>query len=103
MRRECYFVPFSYTVGPEFLRGQGHRSPARYDAVVSVTALHHLPLGDALRRLSAALRPGGVLAAIALPQPDLPRELPVELLAAAGHRALGATFIALRTAGRGDW
>lgn len=77
--------------------------PARYDAVVSVTALHHLPLGDALRRLSAALRPGGVLAAIALPHPDLPRELPVELLAAAGHRALGATFIALRTAGRGDW
>src|ERR1039457_2360828 len=30
-----------------------------YDAIVSVTALHHLPLDDALRRLSRALRPGG--------------------------------------------
>lgn len=57
----------------------------RYDAIVSVTALHHLPLDDALRRLSGALWPGGVLAAVALPRCDLPRELPAEVLAAAGH------------------
>jgi SAM-dependent methyltransferase len=74
-----------------------------YDAIVSVTALHHMPLGDALRHLSRALRPGGVLAAVALPRRDLARELPAELLAAAGHRALGAAFAVLRTSGRGGW
>jgi SAM-dependent methyltransferase len=75
----------------------------RYDAIVSVTALHHLPVEDALRRLSRALRPGGVLAAVALPRHDLPRELPVELLAATGHRVFGATFAVLRASGRGGW
>jgi SAM-dependent methyltransferase len=74
-----------------------------YDAIVSVTALHHLPLDDALRRLSRALRPGGVLAAVALPRPDLARELPAELLAAAGHRAFGAAFAVFRSSGRGGW
>ncbi|PXY34811.1 methyltransferase [Prauserella coralliicola] len=76
---------------------------AHYDAIVSVTALHHLPLHDALQRLSRALRPGGVLAAVALPRPDLPRELPAELLGATGHRLLGVGFGALRAAGRGEW
>jgi len=77
--------------------------PGTYDAIVSVTALHHLPVDDALRRLSSALRPGGVLAAVALPRRDLARELPVELLAAAGHRVLGATFAVLRAPGRDGW
>jgi hypothetical protein len=48
--------------------------------------------------LEAALRPGGVLAAIALPRPDLRHELPVEIVAAAGHRLLGAMFLA-----KGRW
>jgi SAM-dependent methyltransferase len=74
-----------------------------YDAIMSVTVLHHLPLDHALRRLSAALRPGGILAAIALPRRDLPRELPVELLAATSHRVLGAAFAVLRAPGHGDW
>jgi SAM-dependent methyltransferase len=74
-----------------------------YDAIVSVTALHHMPVGDALRRLSRALRPGGVLAAVALPRQDLARELPAELLAAAGHRVFGAAFVVLRASGRDDW
>jgi SAM-dependent methyltransferase len=75
-----------------------------YDAIVSVAALHHLPLDDALLRLSRALRPGGVLAVVALPRRDLARELPVELLAAAGHRALGVGFAVLRSSGGpGDW
>jgi len=63
-----------------------------YDAVFSISALHHMPLADALPRMAAALRPGGVLAAIALPRADLPRALPVELAAAAGHRLFGLAF-----------
>ena len=55
-----------------------------YDAIFSLSALHHMPLEDALVRMATALRPGGVLAAIALPRIDLPREIPVELVAAPG-------------------
>ena len=70
-----------------------------YDAVFSVSALHHMPLKDSLSVLEAALRPGGVLAAIALPRPDPRHELPVEIVAAAGHRLLGAMFLAKRSLG----
>lgn len=70
-----------------------------YDAIFSISALHHMPLQDALPVLAAALRPGGVLAAVALPRLDLPRELPVEIAAAAGHRLLGAMFLAKRLLG----
>jgi SAM-dependent methyltransferase len=63
--------------------------PGGYDAVVSSAVLHHVPLAEALRHLSAAVRPGGVLAAVALPRTDLPRELPVEALAVVAHRAVG--------------
>jgi SAM-dependent methyltransferase len=74
-----------------------------YDAIVSVTALHHMPLETALPRLAGALRPGGVLAAVALPRTDLAAELPVELVAGCGHRLLGASFAVLRSAGHGSW
>jgi len=74
-----------------------------YDAIFSISALHHMPLEDALSRMAAALCPGGVLAAIALPRSDLPRELPVELVAATGQRLLGAAFAAARSAGRRSW
>lgn len=60
-----------------------------FDAIVSSAALHHLPLQPALRRFADALRPGGVLAAVALPRRDLPRELPVELAATSWHHTLG--------------
>jgi SAM-dependent methyltransferase len=70
-----------------------------YDAIFSISALHHMPLQDSLPVLAAALRPGGVLAAIALPRLDLRRELPVEVVAAAGHRLLGAMFLAKRSLG----
>ncbi|PKW18092.1 class I SAM-dependent methyltransferase [Saccharopolyspora spinosa] len=70
-----------------------------YDAIFSISALHHMPLQDSLPVLAAALRPGGVLAAIALPRPDLARELPVEIVAAVGHRLLGAMFLAKRAMG----
>jgi methyltransferase family protein len=43
--------------------------PAKhYDAIVSVTVLHHLALDDALRRLSGALRPGASSPPFALPR-----------------------------------
>jgi SAM-dependent methyltransferase len=74
-----------------------------YDAIVSVSALHHVPLDEALPRLAAALRPGGVLAVVALPRPDLLREWPVELTGAVGHRVFGVAFAALRATGRGRW
>ena len=70
-----------------------------YDAIFSISALHHMPLKDSLPVLEAALRPGGVLAAIALPRPDLRHELPVEIVAAAGHLLLGAMFLAERPLG----
>jgi SAM-dependent methyltransferase len=63
-----------------------------YDAVLSLSSLHHLLLPPALQRMAGWLRPGGVLAAVAPPRTDLPAELPVELAAAVGHRVLGAAF-----------
>lgn len=67
-----------------------------YDAVVSSAVLHHLPLADVLPRMARWLRPGGVLAAVALPRRDLPRELPVELAATTTHHGLGLAFAGLR-------
>ncbi|WP_141772642.1 class I SAM-dependent methyltransferase [Mycobacterium malmoense] len=78
--------------------------PAKhYDAIVSITALHHMPLDDALRHLAPALRPGGVLAAVVLPRSDLPREIPIEIVAAVANRVFGALFAALRTTGSSGW
>lgn len=105
---------------PEMIEQAKHRVPANvrliladvlteplpegyYDAIVSVTALHHMPLPEVLPRLAASLRPGGVLAAVALPRTDLPRDLPVELAGALGHRLLGVTFLLMRGAGSRSW
>src|SRR5690349_4675359 len=55
---------------------------AAYDAVVSLTTLHHMRLDQVLPRLAHTLRPGGVLAVIALPRADPLRELPAEVTAA---------------------
>ncbi|CAJ62283.1 MULTISPECIES: class I SAM-dependent methyltransferase [Frankia] len=73
-----------------------------YDAIFSISALHHMPLPEALGVLAAALRPGGVLAAVVLPRRDLRHELPVEIVAALGHRLLGVVFFANRLLGRGS-
>jgi SAM-dependent methyltransferase len=74
-----------------------------YDAIFSISALHHMPLQDALLRFASLLRPGGVLAVVALPRRDLLRELPVEIVAAVGHRLLGTAFVAARSLGSEDW
>ena len=76
---------------------------ARYDAIVSISALHHTPVEAVLPRLAGALRPGGVLAAVALPRRDLLHELPAEVTAVIGHRVLGAAFAILRASGRRRW
>jgi SAM-dependent methyltransferase len=73
-----------------------------YDAIFSISALHHMPLPEALPVLAAALRPGGILASVALPRPDVRRELPVEIAAAAGHRLLGSVFLTKRLLGSGN-
>lgn len=67
-----------------------------YDAVVSSAVLHHLPLAEALPRMAGWLRPGGVLAAVALPRGDRRNELPVDLAGVVGHHALGLAFSAAR-------
>jgi len=74
--------------------------PEAYDAILSLSTLHHLPLEPALRSMAAGLRPGGVLAAVALPKIDLPSELAIEAVAAPGYRVLGLAFAAARATGR---
>ncbi len=74
-------------------------APDSYDAVVSMSTLHHLPLVPALSRLAAAVRPGGILAAVALPRTELPHELPIELAATTWHHALGLAFTVTRYRG----
>jgi SAM-dependent methyltransferase len=76
---------------------------ARYDAIVSISALHHAPLEESLPRLARALRPGGVLAAAALPRADLRHELAAEMTAAIGHRLYGAAFAIFRATSGGRW
>jgi ubiquinone/menaquinone biosynthesis C-methylase UbiE len=40
--------------------------PDRYDCIVTIATLHHLPLETALEKMKAALNPGGVLLALDL-------------------------------------
>jgi hypothetical protein len=49
-----------------------------YDAVASISALHHMDLPAVLPRLAAALRPGGLLIAVSLHRVEIPRGLPAE-------------------------
>jgi SAM-dependent methyltransferase len=88
-------VPDNVTcIQTDLLRG---RVPfEHYDAITSISALHHMVLARALPRLSSALRPGGVLVATALPRPDLPRELPIELAALVATSARGLVLAGAR-------
>jgi SAM-dependent methyltransferase len=49
-----------------------------YDAITSISALHHLSLPTVLPRLAQALRPGGILIGVSHHRLELPRDLPFE-------------------------
>lgn len=69
--------------------------PSSFDAVVSNATLHHLPdTAAALRRLAELVRPGGTVAVVGFPRPDLP-ELPWNTV------TFVARGVALRV--RGKW
>lgn len=67
-----------------------------YDAITSISALHHLPLPAALPGLASWLRLGGALSAIAVLRADLPRELPVEAAAVVFANARGLVLVGQR-------
>jgi SAM-dependent methyltransferase len=54
---------------------------ARFDAVVSIATLHHLPLERMIAAIERTLRPGGVLLILDLLDRSHPRYLPLNALA----------------------
>lgn len=52
--------------------------PESFDLVCSVAALHHMDAAQALRRMAALTRPGGVVVVIGLARSRYPRDLPLE-------------------------
>jgi SAM-dependent methyltransferase len=66
-----------------------------YDAVTSISALHHMDLPAVLPRLAAALRPGGLLIAVALHRLEIPRGLPAEAASVVGSNARRAALLCL--------
>ncbi|WP_216892671.1 class I SAM-dependent methyltransferase [Nocardia alni] len=73
-----------------------------YDGIVSNTALHHVSLEAVLPVLAGALRPGGVLAVVALPRIGRGDWL-VEPLALLGQWVFGVVFYLLRVLTRRPW
>jgi SAM-dependent methyltransferase len=84
-------VPPNVTVRVEDV-STGHLPHMHYDAVTSISVFHHLDLSEVLPRLAHALRPGGLLVAVALPRVDVPRDVPIEAVSMVAHRLLGAAF-----------
>jgi len=68
---------------------------AAYDAVTSISALHHMDLPVVLPRLAAALRPGGILVAVSHHRPEFPRDLPSELVRVAASNTRRAVLLCL--------
>jgi SAM-dependent methyltransferase len=66
-----------------------------YDAVTSISALHHMDLPAVLPRLAAALRPGGLLIAVAHHRLEIPRGLPAEAVSVLGNNARRAVLLCL--------
>ncbi|MFW5420657.1 class I SAM-dependent methyltransferase [Nocardiopsis sp. CNT-189] len=64
--------------------------PGAYDFISAIASLHHMPLGDALRRLDAALAPGGVLAVLGLYREDTATDRAAGLAALPGQWATAA-------------
>ncbi len=52
-----------------------------FDLVSAVASLHHLDARSGLVHLRSLVAPGGVLVIIGLARPDLPKDLPVEVVA----------------------
>ena len=76
---------------------------ARFDAVVSIATLHHLPCEPTLAAMARTLRPGGVLLILDLLDRSHPRYLPLNALALlplawSRLRGLDAQSTALRRA-----
>lgn len=94
----------------EFVRGDAAGWPFaadRFDCIVSLQTLHHLPLAATLRAMRDALRPGGTLLLMDLVHRPGLRHLPLNLAATAwrllrGPRAPGALRIAYQDHGRGE-
>jgi SAM-dependent methyltransferase len=88
-------VPANVTcIETDLLRGRV--PPEHYDAITSISTLHHMVLAEALPRLSSALRPGGVLVATALVHSDWPRELPIDLVGAVAQGVHGLILAGTR-------
>jgi hypothetical protein len=61
-----------------------------YDAVTSISALHHMDLPAVLPRLAAALRPGGLLIAVSHHRLEIPRGLTAEAMSVFGNALPGS-------------
>jgi SAM-dependent methyltransferase len=61
--------------------------PERFDVVVSVAALHHMPLEPALEALKRVLRPGGILGIVGLARSRSLKDLGYDAFGALAHRA----------------
>lgn len=70
-----------------------------YDFVSCLMCIHHVPFELGLRRLAAALRPGGVLAVLGLGRLEL-RGLPLATATVPLDMAMGLRFKAARALGR---
>jgi SAM-dependent methyltransferase len=66
-----------------------------YDAVTSISALHHMELPVVLPRLAAALRPGGQLIAVSHHRLEIPRGLPAEAVSVLGNNARRVVLLCL--------
>lgn len=73
-----------------------------YDAVTSVSSLHHLPLEEGLDRLSALVRPGGVLAVVGHYRPATIADRWLGHTALAANAAVGAVLALVGRAGKPD-
>jgi SAM-dependent methyltransferase len=60
-----------------------------FDCIVSITTLHHLPMGEMLRRLRDGLRPGGVLLVLDVVGGRGPRDVALAGIALPLNRLLG--------------
>lgn len=63
--------------------------PGSFDCIVSITTLHHLPMGEMLQRMKQGLRPGGVLLVLDVVAGRGPRDISLAGIAFPLNRLLG--------------